>query len=72
MRLPRVRIRVRWPRRRALSVRGLMILILMIGCGLGWVMHRARVQREAVEAIIRAGGEIIYDWEFADGKFLGV
>jgi hypothetical protein len=28
-----------------------MVLVLIIGGGLGWVIHRARVQREAVAAI---------------------
>src|SRR5262245_44099219 len=54
------------PRRRrwfTLSVRALMIFVLVIGGGLGWVVHRARVQRNAVTAIERAGGRVYYDWQ---------
>ncbi len=53
------------PRRRRLmlSVRVLMALVLLIGGGLGWALHRARVQRDAVAAIVRAGGNVQYDWE---------
>ncbi|QDV38837.1 leucine-rich repeat domain-containing protein [Tautonia plasticadhaerens] len=46
-----------------LSVRMLLVLVLVIGGGLGWVVHSARVQREAVEAIRRAGGSVQYDWQ---------
>jgi hypothetical protein len=48
------------PRRRwrvALSVRAFMVIIAVVGGVLGWVMHRARVQREAVAAIQSSGGE---------------
>ena len=38
------------------SVRGLIILVLVIGGGLGWLVRSARIQREAVAAITRAGG----------------
>ena len=55
---PRLR---RWRPRLRLSVRGLMVLVLVLGGGFGWVVHRARVQREAVAAIKRAGGEVSYD-----------
>ena len=44
-----------------LSVRGLVILVLLIGCWLGWEVHRARVQREAVAAIRRANGHVEYN-----------
>lgn len=60
MRRPRVRISVRW----------LMISVLAIGGGLGWVVHRERVQREAVEAIRKAGGSVSYSWQYTDGTYL--
>jgi hypothetical protein len=44
-----------------LSVRALMVLVLVIGGGFGWVVHPARVQREAVSSIKRAGGVVGYD-----------
>ena len=42
-----------------------MLLVLALGCTLGWIAHRARVQREAVAAIVHAGGEVYYDYEMA-------
>ena len=47
----------RWLR---VSLRGLMILVLLIGGGLGWLVHRAKVQRDAVAAIRRSGGTVSY------------
>ncbi len=51
MRFPRVQ----------LSVRALMALVLILGAGLGWIVHQACVQRDAVAAIKRAGGRVVYD-----------
>ena len=56
-----------WGRRLRISVRALMVLVLIIGGGLGWVIYRARVQREAVAAITRAGGEFAYSWQWSNG-----
>ena len=36
----------RWYRVR-LSVRAMIVLIGILGCSLGWVVHRGRVQRNA-------------------------
>src|SRR4051812_46117493 len=44
-----------------LSVRGLMILVLILSAGLGWVIRPARIQRNAVTAIQRLGGNVTYD-----------
>ncbi len=56
-------------RRRAgrfrLSLRALMVLVLVIGGWLGWVVYRAKVQREAVGAITRAGGTVGYSGDDA-------
>jgi internalin A len=41
-----------------------MVFMLILGCGLGWVVHHARVQRDAVAAIERAGGRVMYEWQF--------
>ena len=57
------------PRRRPwwtylrISLRRLLVLVLAIGGGLGWTVHRANVQRNAVAAIERAGGHVYYDWQ---------
>ena len=51
-------------------MRGLLLLIFVIGCGLGWVARVVRtggVQRRAVAAIYQAGGWVVYDtaWDQA-------
>ena len=43
--------------------RGLVILVLMIGGWLGWIVRGARIQREAVAAVRRTGGSVLYDWQ---------
>ena len=53
---------MRFPKMRT-SVRVLMILVLVAGGGLGWVILPARMQREAIATIRRAGGRVEYDWE---------
>jgi Leucine Rich repeat len=51
------------PRRRfGLRLWGLMVVVLTIGLGLGWLKYRLRSQREAVDAVERAGGWIYYDY----------
>jgi hypothetical protein len=45
-----------------------MIAVLVLGGGLGRVIHRAQVQREAVAAIERAGGRVRYDWQWENGR----
>ena len=59
------------PRRRRafllVSVRGLLLLILIIGCALGMIARIARtgaLQHRAVAAIYRAGGWVVYDTEW--------
>jgi hypothetical protein len=52
-----------------LSIRMLMISVLVIGGGFGWVVHRAMVQRVAVGAVLKAGGSVYYDWQLlGDGR----
>ena len=47
----------------ATSVRGLIVLVLVLGTAMGWVSRSARIQREAVAAIRHAGGGVYYDWD---------
>jgi hypothetical protein len=63
MRLPRVRV----------TIRRLMILVLVLGYGFGWIVLRAHVQRDAVHAIRLAGGAVYYEWEMTriPGRFSG-
>jgi hypothetical protein len=44
------------------SVRGLIVLVLLIGGGLGWMVREAHMQRDAVAAVVKAGGTVLYDW----------
>jgi internalin A len=58
-----------WQRTRVrLSLRTLMLLVLALACGLGWLVNSARSQREAVEAIERAGGKAFYGWQLRSNK----
>jgi internalin A len=43
-----------------LSVRGLIVLVLVIGVWLGWFVRSASVQRESVAALNKAGGYVRY------------
>ncbi len=60
------------PRRRfwALSLRGLMILVVIVGGLLGWQARRISIQRWAAARIKAVGGTVIYDFEVdADGNY---
>jgi internalin A len=52
----------------SLSMRGLIVLVLVIGAGTGWFIRSARIQRDAVVAIKKAGGSVNYNWEWSNGK----
>jgi cytoskeletal protein RodZ len=43
-----------------LSVRGLVVLVLLIGAALGWMVRSARIQRDGALAITAAGGSVDY------------
>lgn len=60
MRFPRIRF----------TLRRLLAFVLFLCVALGWVANRARIQREAVAAIRRAGGNVQYDWQWKDGVTL--
>jgi hypothetical protein len=49
----------------SLSLRGLMLLVLVVGGGMGWKARRARLQQRAVATIQGLHGSVIYDWEYA-------
>ena len=53
-----------WRRFVRLSLRGLIALVLVIGVALSWIVHRAQVQQDAGDAIRKAGGSIVYDWQY--------
>ncbi len=50
------------------SVRGMIVLVLLIGGGLGWLVRCAHSQRDAVAAIRAASGAVQYEWEWKNGK----
>jgi hypothetical protein len=52
------------------SVRGLIALVLVVGGWLGWIVRGARVQREAVAGIQKAGGSVRYDWQIVEGHWI--
>ncbi len=52
-----------WRRYLRFSVRGLIVLVLVVGAGLGWIVRQAHIQRDAVAAIKNAGGSVKYSWE---------
>ena len=52
-----------WRNRLRFSVRTMMVLVLVLGGWLGWIVHRAHVQRDAVAAIQKSGGRVYYEWE---------
>ena len=58
------------PRRRfwTMSLRGLMILVLIIGGLLGWRVRRASIQQRAVAIVKAAGGEVTYDFQARPGR----
>ena len=50
-----------------------MLLVLLSGGLTAWIVHVARStqgQRLAVAGITRAGGWVLYDWDFQNGRFL--
>jgi internalin A len=61
---------VRGPRRPRISLRAMLVVVLFLGCSLGWLVHRARVQRAAVDSVERVRGEVLYEWEYKDGKYI--
>jgi hypothetical protein len=59
-----------WRKWARLSVRALTVIVLFCACALGWAVHRARIQRNAVAAIERAGGAVSYDWKFKNERYI--
>ena len=61
-----------WRRFLRFSMRGLIVLVLVIGLGLGWMVRtirRARIQPEAVAAIRKARGNVLFDWQLKNGRY---
>ncbi len=58
-----------WRRYLRFSVRGLIVLVLLIGALLGCLVRSARAQREAVAAIVNAGGSVTYDRDWSTANY---
>ena len=48
------------------SVRGMIVIVLVVGGLFGWLVRGVRIQRDAVAAITKSGGSVTYDWEWKD------
>jgi hypothetical protein len=59
-----------WGRFLRFRVRGLIVLVLVIGVWLGWIVRSAQIERDAVAAVVKAGGGVHYDWAWSNGKSL--
>ena len=55
-------------RRTGLGLRATMLIVLGPAIWLGWRVHLARRQHQAVAAVSAYGGFVRFDWEFVDGK----
>ena len=56
-------MRRRWLR---IGLRGLMVLVAAVAGGIGYFLHTVRTQRDAVAAIVAAGGDVSYSWQQVD------
>jgi len=54
----------RWRKLLRFSLRGMIVLVLVIGGGLGWLVRSARIQHAAVAAVTGVGGSVMYDWQW--------
>jgi hypothetical protein len=75
-----------WRRYLRFSVRGLIVLVLVIAVVLGWYVRSVRIQRDAVAAIEKAGGLTFYNiprtpvvswhepsrWRTSVGGYIGI
>ncbi len=57
-----------WARPLRLSLRATMLLVLVTGGWTGWFIRSAKLQRDAVAAVERGGGNVQYNWQFKDGR----
>jgi len=59
-------------RRFQFSIRSLLVLVIVVAVPFSWLaveMKAAREQKEAVEAIMKVGGAVVYDWKLDAGGF---
>ena len=51
-----------WRRFLRISIRGLIVLVLVVDLWLGWLVRMPDIHRDAVAAIVNAGGTVNYSW----------
>jgi hypothetical protein len=61
-----------WWRVFRFSVRALIVLVIAGGVCLGLIVRRAHIQRDAVAAILKARGDVYYDWQWDGDKYFGL
>jgi hypothetical protein len=53
-----------WRKFLRFSVRGMILFVILFGAGLGWIVRKAHIQRDAVAAVLKAGGTVAHSWEY--------
>src|SRR5262249_17953896 len=62
-------VRRPWRRFLRFSVRGGVVVVLVIGGWLGWIVRSAGIQREAVEEIEKTAAGVRYHWEWKNDSW---
>jgi hypothetical protein len=57
-----------WRRYLRISLRGLIVLVLVLGSALGWIVNCSKGHHDAVAAIEQAGGTVKYEWQVKDRR----
>jgi hypothetical protein len=60
-----------WRRFLRFSVRGMIVVVLVIGAWLGWVVRSARIQREVVAVVTKRQGLVLYDRKLGNRRLNG-
>lgn len=54
-------------------MRTLLVAMTVVSVALTWYVHRVRIEQRAAEAVLAAGGKVVYDWQMrpadAGGSF---
>ena len=53
-----------WRRLLRFNLRTMLLIILLVSAWLAWHLDRAKQQKRAVDAVIKAGGRVSYDFQF--------
>ena len=52
------------------NIASLVLVVFMLGLWLAWFARSARTQREALAAITKAHGQVLYDWQWRNGHWV--